>query len=163
MSNHVIHVKSCHSCHHSCLSCCHSCHTCCYSCHSCQVSCSLVIKCVIKGIFNKVGWVGCQKVLSRPSADSFAVGRRQKDVNSYDETILLNLPSLCVQSIGLMVAVLEPEWQEHKLANKLVKKLIRSNVLCFDPFRHMVATLKVPKRRVARSISQSLDVGVVDG
>jgi hypothetical protein len=40
----------------------------------------MVIKCVIGGllvtIFNKVQ-MG-QKVLSRPSADSFAVGRRQK-------------------------------------------------------------------------------------
>jgi hypothetical protein len=35
MSNIVIHVKSCHSSHHS---------------------CSLFIKCVIGGVFNKVGW-----------------------------------------------------------------------------------------------------------
>jgi hypothetical protein len=57
MSNHVIYVKSCH-------------HSCCPLCHSCQNSCSLVTKCVIIGILYKV-WEG-QKVVSRPSADSFA-------------------------------------------------------------------------------------------
>jgi hypothetical protein len=38
----------------------------------------LVIKCVIEDIFNKVGWVGFQKVVSGPLADTIAVGRRQK-------------------------------------------------------------------------------------
>jgi hypothetical protein len=80
MSNHVIHVihvKSCHSCqimsNHVKL--CPSWH------HSCRHSSSVVKV----GIFTKDGWgggVGCvwgrQKVLSRLSADSFAVGRRQK-------------------------------------------------------------------------------------
>jgi hypothetical protein len=45
----------------------------------------MVIKGVIEGIINKVGWEGGQKVLSRPSADSFAVGRREK-VNGFFKT-----------------------------------------------------------------------------
>jgi hypothetical protein len=75
MSNHVIHVISCHSCHHSW----HSWHL---WRHSCNYLYSLVLKGTIEGRFNKVGWGGWvgQKMLSRPSADSFAVGKRQKDI-----------------------------------------------------------------------------------
>jgi hypothetical protein len=59
MSNNV---KSCHSCHYSCR---HTCH---------------LYSVVVVGIFNKVRWVVVgQKVFSRPSADSFAVGRKQKE------------------------------------------------------------------------------------
>jgi hypothetical protein len=36
-----------------------------------------------------VGWVGGQKVLSRPSADSFAVGRRQKGTGYFPQLFSL--------------------------------------------------------------------------
>jgi hypothetical protein len=53
----------------------------CHTCHKYHLYVSLVIKCVIGGSlvtnFNQVQG-GCQKVKSRPLADSFAVGRRQK-------------------------------------------------------------------------------------
>jgi hypothetical protein len=56
-----------------------------HTCHKYHFYESLVIKCVTKGLlvtnFNIVRWVGWwvgQIVLSRPSADSFAVRRRQK-------------------------------------------------------------------------------------
>jgi hypothetical protein len=63
----------CHSCdtHHMC----HPCNR--YHCHL-----SLFVKCVIEGLvvtnFNKVRGGEGQKVLSRPSADSLAVGQKQK-------------------------------------------------------------------------------------
>jgi hypothetical protein len=53
----------------------------CHNCHIYHWHVSMIIKCVIRGLlvsdFNKVRRGG-QQVLSRPSADSFAVGQRQK-------------------------------------------------------------------------------------
>jgi hypothetical protein len=76
MSNHVILVKSCHSCQIMSLMSDYVIHV--KSCHPvCQHSRSLVNWCVIGVNFNNVGgksgWG--HQVFSRPSADSFAVGR----------------------------------------------------------------------------------------
>jgi hypothetical protein len=81
MLNHAIHVKSCDSCHHSWHSCRHSCH------HSSL----LVIKSVIRGIFNKdwldgsknafkaFGWQFCKKSSAPHSGlDKYSIKRRKE-------------------------------------------------------------------------------------
>jgi hypothetical protein len=84
MSNYAIHFKSCHSCQIMSFMSNHviqikSCHSCCHSCNSCHHSCLFRLSNVSWEAFAiqmRVGWWG-QKVLSKPSVDSFAVGRRQ--------------------------------------------------------------------------------------
>jgi hypothetical protein len=84
MSNHVIHVKSCLSCQIMSFMSNHVIHIkSCWIMSNHVIHVKSVIKCVIIGILDKVRWGGWgglgQIVLSRSSADSFAVGRRQKE------------------------------------------------------------------------------------
>jgi hypothetical protein len=146
MSNHVTscqsmsfipnHVKSGYSWHHSCLSCYHS--------------CSVVIKCVLIGILDKVGWSGGVKKCFQappppPSEQQLRINPRVPDMQT--PLIVCSIGSPCkrldILDAACMLARDRPPVR-HGTSARTPRKCSTTNIRCTDTCRDNTVHLRQP-------------------